>query len=435
MALVPNLRTYDNTTFTDIPTPIIGSPHALNLEDAAPKRVEAKPQAYLDTPSLVYSKWNEAAGGIDKPLGTLSPTFSVCLIGGGISNLAAAFELAKAGATVTLYEAEPKVGGRMKSWTTEDNQNVAEMGAMRFPPSEDLLYYYAHSLGFSFMSGFPDPGVVPTILSYQGVGNVWANKSEAPTGFETVFKGWNALCDDGIKKDGKPVLQPANQLHGWLKHGRGSDVPKAWQAYLDTFKGYTFYEGLQRIFGPNADWDVPGVTKWSRDDFSRFGALGVGSGGFGSLYDIAFNTVFRLIPNGLETDQAIFCTAAGAPTGIQQLAFALRARAIAMGASIVTNTVADVVRKDPESVRVSITPAKGPATEKTFDFVIVGVTTKTMAVNMEAVSDSSLFGGESITDGINAVHITSSSKLFIRTKRFWAGQVGHVVLSFSGTNI
>ncbi|KAK1461943.1 hypothetical protein CCUS01_01533 [Colletotrichum cuscutae] len=101
---------------------------------------KARPQAWVDTPQLIYSEWNKAAGDINQPLGSLPSNFSIGLVGAGITNVVLAFNLAKAGANVTLIEATDSVGGRLRSLPTADGVNVAEMGAMRFPPSEDLLY-------------------------------------------------------------------------------------------------------------------------------------------------------------------------------------------------------------------------------------------------------------------------------------------------------
>jgi tryptophan 2-monooxygenase len=73
-----------------------------------------------------------------------------------------------------------------------------------------------------------------------------------------------------------------------------------------SFGNDSFYTALQRIFGEKHEWDVPGGQVWTEDDFERFGTLGVGSGGFGAVYSAGFNSIFRLIVNGLESDQAIF---------------------------------------------------------------------------------------------------------------------------------
>lgn len=458
MALIPNLRSFKHTTNDGIAKPVI-APHtypygfgvgddlytvsaASNRPKAdAPKLIQAAPQAFLDTPPLVYSDWNKAVGSnsnsaIDQPLGTLPSSLRICLIGGGISNLAAAFELAKAGAQVHLYEANAEVGGRLLSKLAIDGQSEAEMGAMRFPPSEDLLYYYSKSLGFAFMQGFPDPGLKPTIISYQGRVQEWHDRAAPPEGFATVYNGWIAFIEKGLQnpKPGQKVLESAIQLQKWLVDPKQRhQVPAAWQLYLDTFKNDTFLDGLQRIFGGDAQWEVPGGTVWSDDDFNRFGALGVGSGGFGPLFGIAFNTVFRLIPNGLETDQAIFCIpnvdhTDGTPVGIQQLALALKKKAIRAGATIVTNTFADLVSNDQGVVTVSLKPNGLALSMQTrmFDFVIVGTTTAAMAINMSVAGNfapNAQFVSEQIANSITNVHITSSSKLFLRTKRFWASQV------------
>lgn len=50
---------------------------------------------------------------------------TVAVIGGGIAGLAAATGLAERGADVTLYEASPQLGGRVRSWPTGDGRNMS----------------------------------------------------------------------------------------------------------------------------------------------------------------------------------------------------------------------------------------------------------------------------------------------------------------------
>lgn len=56
----------------------------------------------------------------------------VCVIGGGIAGLAAAYELEKLGHDVTLLEADERCGGRILTWHFDKN-NYGELGAMRVP--------------------------------------------------------------------------------------------------------------------------------------------------------------------------------------------------------------------------------------------------------------------------------------------------------------
>ena len=58
------------------------------------------------------------------------------------------------------------------------------------------------------------------------------------------------------------------------------------------YAGTSFYQAL-----------VEGIPQWRPEDRNAFGALGIGSGGFGPLYDVGFLEMLRLIVNQLEVDQ------------------------------------------------------------------------------------------------------------------------------------
>ncbi|KAK1594620.1 flavin-containing amine oxidoreductase [Colletotrichum navitas] len=407
-------------------------------------RQEVRPQAWVDTPQLVYSAWNQAAGDINQPLGFLPRNFTIGLVGAGITNIVLAFNLAKAGAKVTLIEASHQVGGRLRSSKASDGVNVAEMGAMRFPPSQDLLYYYAEQFGFAFIKNFPDPGKVPTTIFYQGVANQWLDEDGPPSGFETVDNGWKQLIFGGLSRNGKLVIAPPAQLMEWLSSKdpvtRNLAVPE-WQNYLDVFGDDSFYTGLQRIFGDQHEWDVPGGKVWNEDDFNRFGTLGIGSGGFGAVFTAGFNSVLRLVVNGLESDQAVFAKVSDEgllPAGIHELAKHIWNAATALGVKTKLGTVAEVTSGGdgtPNGSRVSVRETSGgTSTTVQYDLVIVGTTSRAMVHAVAPVSQST---GKPILStqvqrGIHDLHMTASSKLFIRTKKFWENQTSEfprVILS------
>jgi tryptophan 2-monooxygenase len=455
MSLIPNLRTWDRVNDVGLPKLVLKKPLSLPrdaevpMEYAAPSDLlslttlrsqDIKPQAYIDHPQVIYSAWPKAVGGIDKPLGKFDKPTKICLIGGGISNLVAALELAKAGADVTLLESTDKVGGRCLSEPTADGKNRAEMGAMRFPPSEDLLYYYAAELGFTFIPDFPDPGVYPTIVTYQGQAQIWTG-GRTLVGFETVHDGWLALVKDGVKKNGVTMLESIETMQNHLVSTDINERKKViplWQKWLDTFSGKSFFEGLQLIFGKHPIGDIPGGKQWTDDDFGRFGALGVGSGGFGPLYAIAFSSVWRIICNGLETNQQIFAKVNPSgdpePAGIQDLAEALLARAQKAGLKFHANTTGIPIAADSTSVTVEETSSDGKyIIENIYDFVIVGTTTRAMNVNM-SISAAPYFR-PFVCTAIDNVHMTSSSKLFIRTKKFWANDPAYPRVILSDTKL
>ncbi|KAK2024657.1 flavin-containing amine oxidoreductase [Colletotrichum zoysiae] len=410
------------------------SPLGAKRQSSFHERQEARPQAWVDTPQVVYSAWNQAAGDINQPLGSLPKNLTIGLVGAGITNIVLAFNLAKAGANVTLIEASHEVGGRLRSSETPDGINVAEMGAMRFPPSQDLLYYYAEQFGFAFIKNFPDPGKVPTTIFYQGVANQWVDENVPPAGFETVDNGWKNLIFGGLSREGKLVMAPPAQFTEWLSSKdpatRALAVPE-WQKYLDVFGDDSFYTGLQRIFGEKHDWDVPGGKQWSEDDFNRFGTLGIGSGGFGAVFTAGFNSVLRLVVNGLESDQAVFAKVSGEgllPTGIQELAKSIWNAATELGVKTKLGTVAEVISggdgtPNGSSASVRETSA-GTSTTVRYDLVIVGTTSRAMVHAVDPVSEATgkpLFSTQ-VQRGIHDLHMTASSKLFIRTAKFWENQ-------------
>lgn len=73
----------------------------------------------------------------------------VAVIGGGLSGgMVTAYELMKLGLKPIVYEAD-QIGGRMRSQPFDGHppEVVAEMGAMRFPPSSTTLFHYLDTMG------------------------------------------------------------------------------------------------------------------------------------------------------------------------------------------------------------------------------------------------------------------------------------------------
>jgi monoamine oxidase len=66
---------------------------------------------------------------------------SVCIVGGGIAGLAAAYELATLNHRVTLLEASARWGGRIFTYRFSDG-TYGELGAMRIPQSHGYVRHY-----------------------------------------------------------------------------------------------------------------------------------------------------------------------------------------------------------------------------------------------------------------------------------------------------
>lgn len=404
-----------------------------NLRTRAPQAPAN--QAFVDTPNFIYADWLNNSGGIDGAIGKLAGQ-TVGIVGAGPAGCVAAFELQKCGARVTLFDAETEAeqadmrlpGGRLYSSQFRDSNgrvtaDIAELGAMRFPPSEETLFYYLDHFKIATSANFPDPGKVPTWVYYKGRGQIWSNASTPPNGFETVWNGWSALVHNGIyDKNGQVAYWSSATFNHVLQSspyngGMLNAVTSAWQSYLDEFGNDSFYSGLARIFGPQAQWRIPGNAVWTAEDFTRFGALGIGSGGFGPLYNIGFNYIYRLLTNALETDQRFV------PGGISQLCTSFIDRLRANGGFYKPDTRVARVEVMPDTAGVTL--ALDDGTTHGFDRVIVATTTRAMEMGLN-LSDAQIGKAPNkqtthveVGEAIDRVHVVSSTKLFLRTRKFW----------------
>lgn len=74
------------------------------------------------------------------------PRRTVCIIGGGVAGLTAAYELARLGYTVTVLEATDRWGGRIFTHYFSDG-TYGEIGAMRIPSWHDCTKHYIDEFG------------------------------------------------------------------------------------------------------------------------------------------------------------------------------------------------------------------------------------------------------------------------------------------------
>jgi len=404
--------------------------------------------SYVDTPDFSYAQWMDSCGG---PIGSFSgqPTEKVAIIGAGLAGLAAAYELLRAGVDVTLFEASDRIGGRLYSKRfVEGSKDLAELGAMRFPPSEELLFRYIDQFGIETSPDFPDPGAVETLVSYQGDQYVFTNGNETqvPQAFKALSDAWTAFIKHGATvvisdADGAqktvPLAAPdaigaALTKTGELKPpGDAIDPVEAWAAYIEVFANKSLYDGLMLIFsGPHP----PGGKPWSvPDDYERFAALGTGFGGFGPLYQVGFLDILRLMVNGLETDQRFI------PGGVHQIAQHLYDAAIETPFGRTTTVAENTRLKTPcqgiyragDKTGLVLLGADGAALPGgPFDRAIMATTHRAMEIDGKLGLFNKFQHGALGTlepglaaqpaAGVNGLHIMNSTKVFLRTEtQFW----------------
>ena len=349
------------------------------------------------------------------PLGTLPPearTKRVAIIGAGAAGLVAAHELLKVGVTPTVFEASERHGGRLytRHFTEADGSPAAafaELGAMRFPPSARVFFDYAQAFGLTLQDDFPDPGLVDTLLHYENQSHFWPARQTVPHEFGEVQRNWESFIGPLVRK-----------IHAPWRAGDLATVQRIWQSYLSRYQSTSFYEAL------HAESAV-----WTDEDLDRFGSLGIGTGGMGPLYGVAFTEILRIVLHAWEKDQKLVANGAGAltdgfvqrrvdtPLGPRSLE---ECGALRLGVEIV-----EVISRAGGSPELCYRHGPhGPIERERFDAVVVATTTR--AMQLMGLTLPAWQGGSAVAPAVRTVmrhlHHLSSSKLFIRTAtKFWRG--------------
>jgi tryptophan 2-monooxygenase len=375
--------------------------------------------SYIDT---LYDYVQFLSGGDHSPhagsIAALPKTYwktPVAIIGAGAAGLVAAYELLKIGASPVVFEADPhRLGGRAYSLPFTDGQGhpdpstFAEMGAMRFPASSRLLFHYANAIfGLQTVGTFPNPGQVPTKLSYENRVIDWRAGQSCPACFEGVSNDWQDFTAQ--------LMAPLRQA--WQNQDMGQ-VVAIWQSYIDQYKDLSFSTAVRR-----------GIAGWTERDMNTFGALGIGSGGFGPLYPVGFLEILRIVVNGMEQEQQLLVDGSSAflqafftqpvtlPNGEQRSLQSMNAVLFKTPVTAVTTGA------DGNPLVYYTNPSSGKTEARSFPAVIVATTTRCMRImgmTREPPGSQGSVVHESVKTAIRTIPLMNSSKMFIRTAtKFW----------------
>ena len=370
---------------------------------------------------------------IDGSLATLPPQARgkrVAIVGSGVAGTIAAREALAMGLCPVIFEAEERIGGRMEArpYHNEDGNEApefSEMGAMRFPEtSRSWLYLLNKVAGVetqpvdgekSAFPAFPNPGKVPTKLLLGGEVINWPAEMPAPESklLEKVKTDFEHFAESLLAP-----LEEARRTHDTER------MEKIWQSYIDEYKDKSFYAGVMEGMEESG-------ANWGEEEKDAFAALGIGTGGFGPLYNVGFLEILRVIVNKLESEQHLI------PMGTTGAIDKFYKKEVTDPDGKKLSLEKDVdIRLGTKVTAIASTDGKstlefqGPGGAKKteqFDAVIVATTSRAMQhiKGLTSTNSASAPLDKKVANAIPKLDMLSSSKLFIRTdKKFWLDENG-----------
>jgi tryptophan 2-monooxygenase len=350
----------------------------------------------------------------------------IAIIGAGAAGLVAAYELSRMqNVQVTIFEASDRIGGRMHSVMVPDaphKPKILEMGSMRYPLTSWTLFHYLYKFDLTSLGNFPNPGKVDTKLFYENKVIDWPANSPTPNDpdFIRIGKDFGNMLAYLLGDANNPnTYEPSRLFDFWALYQsqptaeNKRNLVQAWQQIIDRYKDVTYFNAIYALAQDTSIVERP----WDQADMDRFGALGIGSGGFSPLYDINFVEILRIIANGWEDDQQFLAE------GIYPLVENFEEAILAQGVNIRKQTKIKKITKSKGQYQLTL--QRGEQSES-FDSVIVATTTRAMefmGLTIDENSDQDAGAPmlhQSAKAALRRLYHISSSKLFVTTKtKFW----------------
>ncbi len=219
----------------------------------------------------------------------------VCIVGGGMAGLTAAYELMRSGLKPIIFEAD-RIGGRMDAKPMSNSGTLAEMGSMRFPLSGKALFHYINKVG-AYTAPFPNPGTAASfgnLVNYRGENFYYERDSKnfpIPSHFVALEQDWQDMLD------GSPTN--FQQMRQALIRKDITTIKRIWNNLItgtesiDSFDNISFYNYL-KMYG-----------NWSMDEIDLFGQVGFGTGGWNTDFPNCILEVLRVAMTYLDSDHQL----------------------------------------------------------------------------------------------------------------------------------
>lgn len=352
-----------------------------------------------------YDVWlNHPAGLGELPDDQLGAP--VAVVGGGVAGLVAAFELMRLGLRPVVYEAE-QLGGRMRTARFGGpTEAIAELGAMRFPPSATTLFHYFDQFGLR-TKPFPNPlaeSTPSTVIDLNGVTQHVRSVSELPDVYHEVNDAWNKALQESAE---------ASAMNDAIRDRDATTVKAIWNRLVADLDDESFYGFIARS---NA------FASFRHREI--FGQIGFGNGGWDTDFPNSMLEILRVVYTGADADHLSVIG------GCQQLPLRL------------WDTAPRTLRHWPAGTTLADLHPGGPApavTRLTRTSIGIQVETADSAETFAAVvftpqvrlllsrieCDPALLPAELWT-AVERTHYMGSSKLFVATERpFWSDPDPH----------
>jgi monoamine oxidase len=208
----------------------------------------------------------------------------VAIVGAGISGVVSAYELMKLGLRPVLYEAD-RIGGRLRSVPFDGYGDcLAEMGAMRFPPSSTTLYHYIDGCGLHTRP-FPNPltpAAPSTVVDLKGESHYAERLEDLPPVFGEVSRAWASALERDTRLSAMQAAVRERDVAG---------IKEIWDPLVRALDDKTFYGFLS---------DAPEFERFSYREI--FGQVGFGTGGWDTDFPNSMLEILRVIYTGADDD-------------------------------------------------------------------------------------------------------------------------------------
>lgn len=368
---------------------------------------------------------------------TAGTNVNVAVIGAGFAGATAVYELRRAGIkNITVYEGREKVGGRADSRSVNPGkfEQVSEMGPMRVPSNSKLFWHYLDKVVQDkdpctdpWQAIFPNPGVVPTELTYRGVQYTWKDEAfpQPPEQPGEDVVNWEKLSND-IEEfinslihgettiDGENAPIDVGYIATLLQEEELTDHQKEqiisyWSHFLTIYDPVSFVGAIEEYF----------CDRWGATEYNMFSTLGVGTGGFGPLFPVCFLEIFRLFLWDYDNEYSPSLPMDKIVEGLLELAPENGAQAPSVKLETMVTYVG--LSESGEKVHIYTNENSDP---DIYDYVIVTAPLRSMQISMnldgevapKRYSESvAPFGSEEydmLRESLRIPHIMNSSKLF-----------------------